>query len=301
MRARNIKPGYYRNEDLAECSIWARYIFPGLWMLADREGLLEDRPKRIKADLLPFDSVEVDPLLAELAQRGFILRYEVNGVRYIQVLRFKRHQNPHHREQPSKLPKPEAAASCNEQKAPGSTEALDPSIDIARGESRADSLTPDSLTPDSKPSAASEKISLSAAGEWEGISQDTQNRWAKAYPAVDLDAELAAMVAWVFANPKNRKSNWERFITHWLKKAQDKAPPKGGGQKPTNKPAALTCEYADPGNGEVCGRSPASRDVVYGNRALCNHHLLKVSPPKTEIPSSIRAELAQYRRKGVPA
>ena len=33
-RARNIKPGFYKNEDLAECSLTARFIFPGLWMLA---------------------------------------------------------------------------------------------------------------------------------------------------------------------------------------------------------------------------------------------------------------------------
>ncbi|MCX8018393.1 MAG: hypothetical protein N2690_10910, partial [Rhodocyclaceae bacterium] len=60
MRARNIKPGFYKNEDLAECSVWARLIFPGLWMMADRDGRLEDRPKRIKAELLPFDAVDVD-------------------------------------------------------------------------------------------------------------------------------------------------------------------------------------------------------------------------------------------------
>ena len=64
-RARNIKPGLYKNEDLAECSVWARYIFPGMWMLADREGRLEDRPKRIKGELLPYDSIEVEPLLVE--------------------------------------------------------------------------------------------------------------------------------------------------------------------------------------------------------------------------------------------
>lgn len=84
-RARNIKPGFYRNEDLAECSIWARHIYPGLWMLADREGRLEDRPKRIRAELLPFDMVDVEPLLEELAVRGFIDRYEQDGKRYILV------------------------------------------------------------------------------------------------------------------------------------------------------------------------------------------------------------------------
>ncbi|WP_208507927.1 hypothetical protein [Variovorax paradoxus] len=105
-RSRNLKPGLYKNEDLAECDVWARYIFPGLWTMADREGRLEDRPKRIKGELLPYDSVEVEPLLEELERHGFIARYEIDGQRLIQILAFHRHQNPHKKEQASKLPPP---------------------------------------------------------------------------------------------------------------------------------------------------------------------------------------------------
>ncbi len=105
-RARNIKPGLYKNEDLAECSIWARYIFPGLWMLADRDGRLEDRPKRIKGELLPFDSEDVEPLLAELEARKFLIRYVVDGVRYLQISKFAEHQTPHYSEKDSVIPPP---------------------------------------------------------------------------------------------------------------------------------------------------------------------------------------------------
>lgn len=143
-RARNIKPGFYKNEDLAECTIWARYIFPGLWMLADREGRLEDRPKRIKGELVPFDTIEIVPLLNELAERGFILRYEVNGAKYIQILNFERHQNPHHREAPSTIPKPEAYTHSHDQQSLGLPKSEKDESDLARGSSRADSLIPDS-------------------------------------------------------------------------------------------------------------------------------------------------------------
>lgn len=105
-RARNIKPGFYANEDLAECSVWARLIFPGLWMMADREGRLEDRPKKIKGELLRFDSVDAEPLLAELQARGFITRYTAAGTAYIQINNFSKHQTPHHREPPSAIPPP---------------------------------------------------------------------------------------------------------------------------------------------------------------------------------------------------
>jgi hypothetical protein len=164
-RARGIKPGFYKNEELAECSIWARYIFPGLWMLADREGRLEDRPRRIKGELLPFDGQDVDALLDELVEHDFIVRYEVDGERYIQVLAFEKHQNPHHREPPSSIPKPgasprprgDATASKPEAspgQALGKTEARHPSDDGRAPEKPGSavltpsSLTPSSLTPD---------------------------------------------------------------------------------------------------------------------------------------------------------
>jgi hypothetical protein len=55
-------------------------------MLADREGRMEDRPKRIKGELFPFDSIEVDPLLVELERWSFIRRYEVAGTKFIQIM-----------------------------------------------------------------------------------------------------------------------------------------------------------------------------------------------------------------------
>lgn len=107
-RARNIKPGFFKNEDLAELSFECRLLFIGLWTLADREGYLEDRPKRIKMEIFPGDNVNVDTALKELDSKGFITRYQVGGNRFICIPTFLKHQNPHHRELPSTIPKPEA-------------------------------------------------------------------------------------------------------------------------------------------------------------------------------------------------
>lgn len=104
MRSRNIKPGFCRNEDLAECSVLARLCFALLPMYADREGRLEDRPKRIRAELFPFDLIDLEPALIELEQYGLIARYTASGLALIQILGFLKHQNPHHREPASTLP-----------------------------------------------------------------------------------------------------------------------------------------------------------------------------------------------------
>ena len=109
MRARNIKPGFFKNDTLAELDFAGRLLFIGLWGIADRAGRLEDRPKKIKAEVFPYDEVNVDSFLGELARLGFILRYEVGGGRFIQIVHFDKHQNPHPREAPSNIP---AAGPC---------------------------------------------------------------------------------------------------------------------------------------------------------------------------------------------
>ena len=100
-RIRTIKPDFFLNEDVAELSPMARLTFIGLWTLADKEGRLEDRPKRIKAQLLPYDDCDMDALLNELhcANAHFITRYvaqdcapNAQKCAYIQVRNFTKHQ-----------------------------------------------------------------------------------------------------------------------------------------------------------------------------------------------------------------
>ena len=106
-RTRNVKPGLFKNDVLAECSFSTRYLFVGLWTLADRDGRLEDRPRKIKMELLPADDVDVDAALDDLAARGFIQRYEIGGCQYIQVVKFDKHQTPHKQEAASTIPAPD--------------------------------------------------------------------------------------------------------------------------------------------------------------------------------------------------
>lgn len=103
-RSRNIKPGFFTNDELAECSPYARILFAGLWTIADKEGRLDDRPKKVKALVLPFDNVDCDELLQQLHDRKFIQRYQVQDGAYIQITNWKKHQNPHCKEAPSEIP-----------------------------------------------------------------------------------------------------------------------------------------------------------------------------------------------------
>lgn len=116
-RARNIKPGFFTNDELAEVDPLGRLLFAGLWTIADREGRLEDRPKRIKAEVLPYDNCDCDQLLQDLHDRGFILRYIIGELSYIQIAKWTKHQNPHIKETASIIPKPDkhGASTVQEQ------------------------------------------------------------------------------------------------------------------------------------------------------------------------------------------
>ncbi|MDE2106644.1 MAG: hypothetical protein KGL39_56030 [Patescibacteria group bacterium] len=105
-RARSIKPSFYRDAALVELPIETRLLFPGLWMLADRAGRLEDKPKQIKMEIYPADDFDVDDLLDQLQGAGLIVRYAADGIRYIQVTNFDKHQNPHRDEKASTIPAP---------------------------------------------------------------------------------------------------------------------------------------------------------------------------------------------------
>ena len=76
----------------------------GLWTLADREGRLEDRHKQIKMELFPVDNIDVDSMLEELQSRKFLIRYEAEQHKYIEITNFIKHQDPHYKEVASVIP-----------------------------------------------------------------------------------------------------------------------------------------------------------------------------------------------------
>jgi hypothetical protein len=114
-RARNIKPALFKNELLGVADPLLTLLFLSLWTLADKEGRLEDRPLRIKAETFPYrDGLDVNGYLTELQRLGFIVRYLVGDLALIQVVNFKKHQTPHNTEKPSTLPPVESGtlAGC---------------------------------------------------------------------------------------------------------------------------------------------------------------------------------------------
>lgn len=188
-RARGIKPGFFTNEDLAEIDPLGRLLFAGLWCVADRAGRLEDRPKRLKIEILPYDDCDVDALLQALHDRGFIQRYTVDEHRLIQVVSFAKHQSPHHQERESRLPPPETF-EANGERARGRPKTSPGFIpDKSQASPGVIALTPDSPTADSLNTPKPPRSSAAA----DSLSDAFKAFWS-AYPA--KKAKPAALKAW---------------------------------------------------------------------------------------------------------
>ena len=73
-RNRMIKPEFWEDDKIGECSPTARLLFIALWNFADDEGYIEYRLKWIKAKVFPYDTLEIAPLLDELIASGRLER-----------------------------------------------------------------------------------------------------------------------------------------------------------------------------------------------------------------------------------
>ncbi len=92
MRIRTIKPDFFKNDELANLPAITRLLYIGLWCMADGHGKLADRPKKIRAEVLPYEKCNVESLLDELCLCGFIVRYTRDGKSIILIKEFLKHQ-----------------------------------------------------------------------------------------------------------------------------------------------------------------------------------------------------------------
>jgi hypothetical protein len=144
MRARNIKPALFKNEVLGSADPLYTILFEGLWCMADREGRLEDRPARIKAEVFPYRNVDIEALLGWLIEAHFIDRYTTKLGNVISVVEFLKHQRPHKNEPQSTLLPKKQRLKTPKTSTIGGRE----STNVRRARSDSGSLIPSSLIPD---------------------------------------------------------------------------------------------------------------------------------------------------------
>ncbi|PZF82321.1 hypothetical protein C1I99_31600, partial [Micromonospora deserti] len=127
-RIRTIKPSFFKSEDVSVLPFRARLTWIGLWTHCDDQGRTKDNARLIKGDVWPLDDVslrDIEEDLAVLAANGRIIRYEVAGVRYLEVVNWHDHQKIS-KPSPSRIPGPEAGTPVDASPVEPPTWRLDP-------------------------------------------------------------------------------------------------------------------------------------------------------------------------------
>ena len=244
MRIRTIKPEFWTHPVMGRLSSDAKVIAIGLLNMADDEGYFVADPGVVKGAIVPYDipgslpecSMNVPGILQELSKKGWIRICQHPEQGDIgQVVNFQKHQSISH----PKASKLKVYASFQESygNVPGSIQESSGNIPVSlqsgtgnrdqgmeQGSGKYICREPSS-TAQRLAAKGSPKLSFDfEKGEFQNIPEILRGKWGQAYPAVNLDQELANAAAWLIANPSHKKSNYAKFLTNWLSKAQDRAP-----------------------------------------------------------------------------
>ncbi len=230
-RARTIKPAFFKNEELAECPYEARLLFIGLWTLADADGRLEYRPKRIKAELFPFDEiVTFHDLVVTLHGKKLLCLYESDGQQYIQICTFKKHQRPHPHEpsmgfpQPPEIPETYVkAVTSNGEQLQNLTKCA---VSLLPSTVSLQSFNPSTSSGElAKPDSPPSEFEFPTAGKIQAwtLPQSKLEEYVEAYPGLDVPTQIRKARQWCRDKTRQRKTpgGMPSFLTNWLNKAND--------------------------------------------------------------------------------
>ena len=210
MPNRWIKEAYCSSSRIHAVSPEARDLWVRLLVNADDYGYFHGSAQLVASACFPLqpNARKCEQLLSELQAGQLLVRYESGGRQYLAINQW--YERP--RSKP-RFPPPPEGISEQLQTVANNCEQL-----------RASTSTSTTTTT----SSASNEILFDAEIGWVGITDDDRLQWQAAFPAIQVAEQLARARVWALANPKNRKSNWRKFLVGWFGRAQDKAPALGG-------------------------------------------------------------------------
>jgi hypothetical protein len=204
MPNRLLREGIVDSERIDMLKSDAEVFYYRLLVVADDLGRMDARPAILRARCFPLKESLSAARISEWIEAAWTARligtYEIDGRPYIEILTWEQRVRSS-----GKYPPPlDGQLSVNGP----SSDGLGKGKGLGKGASNDNQV-----------------VFNAAAGHFQ-IPDLLMQQWMGAYPALSLDVELSKASAWLIANPKNQKSNYGRFLTNWLSKAQDRAPRK---------------------------------------------------------------------------
>jgi len=237
-RIRSIHPGAATDEDLAQCSFAARWLWALIGTEADDRGIFEWKPIRIKMRLFPADDIHVEPLLAELVEANRIFRYETGGKAYGAIRNFCKFQRPKSpKESYPRTPAINEYIGLAEKISPesGNDATSDDEDGANDGNVSADGGDKMEDVGDSKKDSLPNPPRYVFAGRVVKLNQADYDRWRSAYHGIaDFPAALQSADDWISGEGEKTRSRWFSAVSAFLGKRHEAAM---SAHKPSERPA----------------------------------------------------------------
>lgn len=215
-RIRTIKPEFWTDGQIVECSSNARLLFIGTWTFADDLGNLDRSSRQLKMQIFPGDNIDCEPLIQELLVHGLLVEYSSNDKLFLHIPTFKKHQRID-RPGPARCPKFDESMIIRR-------EFVDDSSNGRRAFAPVVDMDMDKEGSKPKPSRASaQKLNGSFSVFWESYPKKkskgaAEKAWIKIKPDDQLSEQIIAAVKRATTSADWTKDSGQ-FIPHpatWL-------------------------------------------------------------------------------------
>jgi len=205
MPNRLLKEGIVDSDKINSLSAQAEVFFYRLLVVSDDFGCMDARTSILRARCFPLrDNITSDHInkwINELLEQKLLISYTCESQPYIQILKWEQRVRSK-----GKYPQPTVDQLDDTCQTPDSNVQTYDGLGKGKGKGK----------------GASTNIRFDAdSGSFQGIEEIQIEIWKKAFPAIDLNLEIAKASAWLIANPKQTKSNYNRFLTSWFTRCQD--------------------------------------------------------------------------------
>jgi uncharacterized phage protein (TIGR02220 family) len=203
-RIRSIKPDFWTDDALTECSLPARLLFIGTWNFADDAGNLDRSAKQIKARVFPVDNIDCEPLIQELIAHNLLKEYTVDQKKYLHIRGFNKHQVINHPSKPT----------CPVYEDSGSTTVVltgEQVMTATGGEGKEGKLN----TLSGKPDSCKSKVPQGIKPQAEEVLSFLNEKASRAYRPTDANLELIAARLKEGATVDDLKGVVENRVAAW--------------------------------------------------------------------------------------
>lgn len=243
-RIRSVHPGLFTDDDFMELTKeapLAAVLVPGLWCIADDQGVFAWKPNTIKAQVLPAANVDMAELLAVLERRRFIARFTVAGKEYGAIRNFRKWQRPQKPTAIHPLPEeyrswvglpPSEAAPVADQSgsATGKSQqryevgGVGRRVEVGeKKETKEEERAPVGATPSptSEPIPTAKPVRRKAKTPWpEGFEPSLDVGLREGLPLEECRREVEKCRDWALSNGIV-KADWQRTVDNWFRRAAE--------------------------------------------------------------------------------